>query len=235
MSSSSSSLIVVGKTTWNTSRILLELINDDEKLQNEEVAVTMTLSNNNDEYKVDRNIVYNRPHIFIFEGLQPDTLYDITVSNCNDGGSVRTYKETITDFRIAAGACDKGPKRRGNTSMFDKLYAQHGIKPFNLVIRHGDQVYADSAFHQCEKIMKKKKLNDDEKNQQCIEAYRKVYRKVWGQADVKRLMSNIPHLMIWDDHEVVNDFGTFAQHKDQKSIEFAIATCARQTCMYIYI
>ena len=32
------------------------------------------------------------------------------------------------------------------------------------------------------------------------------YRKTWSQPDVRRVTSNVQHIMLWDDHELDNDW-----------------------------
>lgn len=36
--------------------------------------------------------------------------------------------------------------------------------------------------------------------------FQSYYRKTWTRPDVKRIMANCQHLMLWDDHELDNDW-----------------------------
>jgi phosphodiesterase/alkaline phosphatase D-like protein len=76
----------------------------------------------------------------------------------------------------------------------------------DLIVRHGDQVYADDAFKASEKILKRHDIDDQKKNELILEAYKKIYRFTWNKDDVRRIYANCQHLMLWDDHELTNDW-----------------------------
>lgn len=102
------------------------------------------------------------------------------------------------------------------------------IDRVDLIVRHGDQVYADNAFKQGEKIVKRKDIDDAKKNELILEAYKKIYRATWNKDDVRRIYATCQHLMLWDDHELTNDWGTFKPHYDKSSVHYRIGLQARK-------
>ena len=79
----------------------------------------------------------------------------------------------------------------------------------DLIVRHGDQVYADHAFEEGIKILKEKRLSSEEKEEKIYEAYAKHYRDTWDQPDVRKVLGTCSHLMLLDDHEIRNDWYSF--------------------------
>jgi hypothetical protein len=55
-----------------------------------------------------------------------------------------------------------------------------------------------------------------------------VVSETWDQHDKRRILSRVQNLMMWDDHEIRNDWGTFAQDTDRESVVWRIAKCARR-------
>lgn len=113
--------------------------------------------------------------------------------------------------------------------MFKVLYEKFvQTGQVDLICRHGDQVYADSAFDEGVKILESADVKENDKDEAIRECYRKIYRRVWNGEWTAKVYSQCAHLMIWDDHEVRNDWGTFKQDKDKTSVDWRIALQARQ-------
>ena len=112
--------------------------------------------------------------------------------------------------------------------MFKKLYEELVAKDkVDVIVRHGDQVYADEAFSAGMKFFHDNALSLQDKKEKSIEAYKEIYRQVWTHEFTRDVLANCSTLMIWDDHEIRNDWGTLAIDKDKNSIEWQVATCAR--------
>ena len=41
-------------------------------------------------------------------------------------------------------------------------------------------------------------------------------------------MARVQTLCMWDDHEIHNDYGTFAKEKDSSTLDYMLGLCARQ-------
>jgi hypothetical protein len=58
------------------------------------------------------------------------------------------------------------------------------------------------------------------------EAYREVYRDTWRYAPTAKCLANCPNLMIYDDHEVRDNWGDVKEDWDATSADFFVARCA---------
>lgn len=143
-------------------------------------------------------------------------------------GRLRTTDRMGEKFNIVVASCDKGPSRRGTVNMFDKLFNEYIVpRKVDLILRHGDQVYADLAFKQGEMILQDTTIAETEKDQKILQCYKKIYQETWSAPDLARVLANCSTLMLWDDHEIRNDWGTFAQDTDPTSTDYRIANIAR--------
>jgi len=221
---------VIGKTTESSTRILLEV--------NTEVDVTCVLFDESaGVWKKQTKHLHGRiPTVFYFQDLSPSTTYSVSFEGISGevSGRVRTFGADQTEFSVVAAACDK-VGARGKTNMWKKLWDERVEKgDVDVMIRHGDQVYADQAFKDAVKLVKKQKGYEkdeplsDELNSQIVELYREIYRTTWSLEYCAKVISHCPQLMLWDDHEVRNDWGTFKQDNNPESLDYKIALCARQ-------
>ena len=46
--------------------------------------------------------------------------------------------------------------------------------------------------------------------------YRDIYRGYWGFESVQRVFESFPTYMIWDDHEIVNGWGSYYFDSEEK-------------------
>jgi len=91
---------------------------------------------------------------------------------------------------------DRGDKAfRSILEQIDKKERQ-----IDAVIMAGDQIYADDLDF----------LSPDD----AIDEYMKRYRTVFGQSNVRELMSRVPTYMILDDHEIEDNWPSKATEKD---------------------
>lgn len=58
------------------------------------------------------------------------------------------------------------------------------------------------------------------------EYYREVYRDTWRHAPTAKCLANCPNLMIYDDHEVRDNWGDVEEDWDPSSADFFVARCA---------
>ena len=84
----------------------------------------------------------------------------------------------------------------------DALRAEEDVRFLMLI---GDQVYADDWYA---KAMKRREPGIGELQ----EGYRSVYRRHWRDPAVARVLASLPTLMIWDDHEIEDGWGSSKRH-----------------------
>jgi hypothetical protein len=86
----------------------------------------------------------------------------------------------------------------------------------------GDQVYADELTKETRSWMERRR--DRARNHHPgapegevadFEEYTRLYRESWGDPQVRWLLSTIPSSMIFDDHEMIDDWNTSAAWREQ--------------------
>jgi hypothetical protein len=76
------------------------------------------------------------------------------------------------------------------------------------VLLLGDQVYADEVSRQTREFVKARRGDDTEPIGQVadFEEYTRLYRESWSDPDIRWLLSTVPTVMIFDDHDVHDDW-----------------------------
>lgn len=131
--------------------------------------------------------------IATLEGLVPDTEYRFEVSG-RPKGSFRTMPPSDGLVRLAFGADIHGDS---------KPYTAFGWiveeRP-HLYVGLGDQVYAD--------------LGPGGPVGTTVEDYVALYRATWADRHLLEAFANVPTSLVWDDHEVWNDYdGSFGAER----------------------
>lgn len=216
---------VIGKVADTTARILIE-VDDDAQ-----VICEATDANKNVITQAG-DFTGGRPAVFKLQGLIPGTEYEITfkgVSGNYPKGRVRTFKTDEDRMNVAAVSCNF-LGRRGDADLWADLRDRY-VMPgdVNLLLHLGDQIYGDAAFARALKIInsqepKSKKAQDE----QILESYRRLYRAWWGDPPTRDVLANVSNLMIWDDHEIRDDWGSRPEDSDPNSVEYRIGILARQ-------
>ena len=127
------------------------------------------------------------------KGLAADTRYQYRIADADGkprdadfaSGSFATAPSAHRDFTFAFSA-DTHARHRP-FKLFDLMLEK---KP-DFFIHLGDTVYADSPRSQF---------------QPTLEHYRKKHREIRSDSHLQRFLSEVPTFVIWDDHEVENDF-----------------------------
>lgn len=103
-------------------------------------------------------------------------------------------------------------------AMWDRLAAEHGDNPFSLLLMGGDQVYADSlwttvptlkAWNELDRADKVKRKATRTMAEQLDRFYCELYCKQWGRPEVARMLASIPSVMMWDDHDIFDGWGSY--------------------------
>jgi hypothetical protein len=78
----------------------------------------------------------------------------------------------------------------------------------SLLLMVGDQVYADDSAPETRAFIRARRSTDGEPGEQVadFEEYTRLYREAWSEPAVRWLLSAVPSAMIFDDHEVVDDW-----------------------------
>lgn len=78
----------------------------------------------------------------------------------------------------------------------------------SLLLLVGDQVYADDAAPQTRAFIRGRRSTEVDPGEEVadFEEYTRLYREAWSDPDIRWLLSTLPSAMIFDDHEVVDDW-----------------------------
>ena len=72
----------------------------------------------------------------------------------------------------------------------------------------GDQVYADEVSPDTVEFIRSRRSTSEPPGEQVadFEEYTRLYRESWSEPDIRWLLSSVPTLMIFDDHDVHDDW-----------------------------
>ncbi|MEW2262342.1 alkaline phosphatase D family protein [Streptomyces sp. NPDC047853] len=125
------------------------------------------------------------------------------------------------DLRVAFGSCrwaapPAGGKDPVGPDALDTLAARiaadpEGARP-DLLLLLGDQVYADEVSDATREWISGRRSLDEGPGDQVgdYEEYSHLYDESWTDPDVRWLLSTVPSCMIFDDHDVIDDWNTSA-------------------------
>ena len=82
----------------------------------------------------------------------------------------------------------------------------------DLLLLLGDQVYADECSPRTKEFIRARRDTDEEPGAIALdfEEYTRLYRESWGEPVIRWLLSTVSTAMIFDDHDVHDDWNTSA-------------------------
>ncbi len=126
--------------------------------------------------------------------------------------------------RIAYASCngfssaDLHQKTSDPYALWKKMSVLHNQNPFSLLIMGGDQLYADSIWvevpslrHWKEQTRRKKikKRATKKLTAELDRFYENLYMTQWQNEFMSLLLASIPSLMMWDDHDIFDGWGSY--------------------------
>jgi len=214
---------VIGKVGHNTARVLIEI--------DANATVVCTASSpEGQQVKQSLAIKQNRPAAFQLNGLKEQTRYDVRFEGVDNDrrGRLKTLAASPTRMNIGAVSCNF-TIRRADTNLWVDLRDRYvNTGELDLLLHVGDQVYGDNAFHEAQAILSDLHVPAAARDDCVRELYRRLYRLTWNDPATQAVLANVPNLMIWDDHEIRDDWGSLEADKDPDSLEHKIGTLARQ-------
>ncbi|KAF7161918.1 hypothetical protein CNMCM5623_007333 [Aspergillus felis] len=121
--------------------------------------------------------------------------------------------------------CDDGVngkqrKENGNLSLWKDVLRRHDEAPFHVMIGGGDQIYNDEIY-QSGPLLEWTKIEDSrerlryqcsrELQQACDDWYLANYIRWYNTEPFASALCQIPSLNIWDDHDIIDGFGSYAR------------------------
>lgn len=146
-------------------------------------------------------------------------------------------------LRVAFTACNgtEGPDARPEEERNERwrhLAARHDEAPFHLLLHGGDQIYADSLWRDIPELAAWRRLPrwrrvDAPLCGGTAEAVRDyffmLYRKAWSDAEVSGPFAGIPSLMMWDDHDIVDGWGSHSAALQRSPVFQGVWRAARES------
>lgn len=104
--------------------------------------------------------------------------------------------------------------------LWDLLTYQHTQEPFSILIMGGDQVYADELWSKVKELEEWSRLDMNEKVRRKAtkgmiknlnDFYENLYIKKWSDEQMSLALASIPTVMMWDDHDIFDGWGSYPQ------------------------
>ncbi|MCO5550235.1 hypothetical protein L7F22_003718 [Adiantum nelumboides] len=191
------------------------------------------------------------PTVFVFTTLEPDSRYVVEVKDCHgaETSSFKTFPTKLSKrFRMASISCNSIFITKKTITRIDDLW-HHLSKSIeankvDLLIHLGDQIYGDGDRHldagagkDLDRWSNRFKiamnmlnnLPSEEwvsKQEEICEKYRQVYRDTWKHPYTAKCLAHCPSLMIYDDHEIRDNWGDDPRDRRKDCKEYFVARCA---------
>jgi len=212
---------VIGKVTDTTARVAIEVDRSG--------PVTCVVTDANGQATPSqKSLEKDRFTAFEFSGLLPKTPYSVSVqgASCPVAGGFRTFPSNPDRMNVAAVSCNF-TIRRVDTDLWADL-RDRNVEPGNidLLLHVGDQIYGDSAFQEAESVLEGRSTGTQSQQKKIKELYRRLYRMTWRYPATRDVLAKVPNLMIWDDHEIRDDWGSRPEDSDPSKAAHHIGTLA---------
>jgi len=183
--------------------------------------------------------------IVVVEGLQPDADHPYTVSLDDrevwplpDSPYPPTFIRTRPaddaehPVRLIFGSCREAtPHATARKLPPDALdaYARRlmsdpqnpELRP-DLIVLLGDQVYADKPTAKVKRFLKRRRAaghHGPADQVVSFDEYTKLYLESWRDPEVRWLFATVPAVMIFDDHEIIDDWNTSASWREDMAAQ----------------
>jgi hypothetical protein len=113
----------------------------------------------------------------------------------------------------------------------------HAERPFQLLLQGGDQLYADPIWHDVPALAAWQRLPwwrrrrapfSPAMAEAVADDYFERYWWLWTQPQLAPLLATIPSLMMWDDHDIFDGWGSWQAEWQQCPVFQGIWTAARE-------
>lgn len=124
-------------------------------------------------------------------------------------------------------------------ALWERMRKAHEKKPFALLLMGGDQLYADEMWGSVSSLKAWGKLPRAKKTannttftktmaQQVERFYEDLYRTRWSDPDMAEMFASIPSVMMWDDHDIFDGWGSYPEDMQQCNVFQGIFNIARK-------
>jgi len=177
-----------------------------------------------------------------------DAAYGLDYVIGDDGGWAFTVPAAGASPRIAFASCNDFSDPRDMKTIEDKnalwtgVAKAHADEPFHLLLMGGDQIYADALWHKVaaldgfDEMTRAARIAHPagpEAHAAIAAFYVDLYRERFSQPPVAHALASIPTLMMWDDHDIFDGWGSYTP-EEQGSDVFKAVFAAARTAFALY-
>jgi len=145
--------------------------------------------------------------------------------------------------RMAYASCNgfsalKDMKRIADkNAMWRAMADRHASAPYHLLLLGGDQIYADSMWEIVPTLRAwgalsfaaANKARFTNRMRKEVEAFFfDLYATRWAQPEVAAMLASVPTVAMWDDHEILDGWGSYPEERQQCSVFQGIWQIARR-------
>ncbi len=121
--------------------------------------------------------------------------------------------------------------------MWKDMTAWHEEKPYHLILMGGDQVYADAIWEVAGSLKRWSERPAKERFKAAFTAtmrrqverfYFDLYCDRFGQRDMVSMLSRVPTVMMWDDHDIFDGWGSYPAQQQESAVYQGIFELARE-------
>jgi len=122
-------------------------------------------------------------------------------------------------------------------ALWENMQRQHYQHPFSLLIMGGDQLYADEIWSVVPELQKWAQLDKADKitrkfnttmHDQVERFYEKLYCERWNNPAMSLMLACIPNVMMWDDHDIFDGWGSYPSLMQQCDVYQGIYAIAKR-------
>ncbi|TPW31284.1 alkaline phosphatase D family protein [Pararhizobium mangrovi] len=155
---------------------------------------------------------------------------------------------SAADLRLAFTACNGQeagnvwPTSRERNANWLDLAEVHRERPFHLLLQGGDQLYADAIWEEVPVLKRwqgerwprrRDEPFTDEMARATADAYFDSYCWLWAQPELAPLLAEIPSLMMWDDHDIFDGWGSYGPEWQESAVFQGVWSAAREAfCLF---
>ncbi len=185
------------------------------------------------EYTIDKQV---RRFVVPAEGKRLRLGY----ASCNGFHSLNDMKSVVPNAMWGVLPAGPVPIRKDKAGPIFTVLHQHLDEPIHLLLMGGDQVYADSIWLAVPAI--REWVEGDDKwtakftrkmETEVKQFYFNLYASRWSKPGPADAFASIPTLMMWDDHDIFDGWGSYDDDIQQSDVYQGIFRGARE-CFEVF-
>lgn len=123
-----------------------------------------------------------------------------------------------------------------NNERWNDMDSAHRANPYHLLLMGGDQVYSDElrstvpslkAWFQKSFAERAKAAFSKDMRLALDRFFTRLYLERWAQPQVARMFASIPTIMMWDDHDIIDGWGSYPETLHSSPVFQGLFACAR--------